>query len=193
MNRRPPFSRKNSSDSHFSIRYAAGNIVLGGILVAVMEAAKLALSFLPNIELVSLLVILYALEFPALIFCILPVFVLVECGVYGMGLWVIMYLYSWPVLAILARLFRRQNSPLFWAILSGSFGLCFGALCALVYLPIGGPSLFFTTWVSGIPYDLLHFGGNFVLCLCLFAPLRRLIRRCKAAFPELYRDRQKRK
>jgi hypothetical protein len=30
-------------------------------------------------------------------------------------------------------------------------------------------------WVSGIPFDLLHCGGNFVMALVLFRPLRRLM------------------
>ena len=175
-----PFSTAPQSPRPSSpLRSAAHRLVLGGVLVAVLEASKLALSFLPNVELVSLLVILYALEFPTLVFLILPVFVLVECGVYGLGLWVFMYLYAWPLLAVLARLFHCRQAPLFWALLSGGFGLCFGALCALAYLPVGGPTLFFTTWVSGIPYDLVHCGANFLLCLCLFSPLRRLIKRCK--------------
>ena len=35
-----------------------------------------------------------------------------------------------------------MDSRLGWAILSGSFGLAFGALCALVYLPVGGFRMF---------------------------------------------------
>ena len=32
-------------------------------------------------------------------------------------------------------------------------------------------------WVSGIPFDLLHCAGNFVIALVLFVPLRKLMGR----------------
>ena len=76
---------------------------------------------------------------------------------------------------ILAWLFRGMESRLGWAILSGAYGLSFGALCALVYLPIGGPAMFVATWVAGIPFDLLHCAGNFAMALLLFQPCRRVL------------------
>ena len=30
-------------------------------------------------------------------------------------------------------------------------------------------------WISGIPWDLAHCAGNFVIALALFVPLRRLM------------------
>ena len=67
--------------------------------------------------------------------------------------------------------------PLGWALLSGAFGLLFGLLCAPVYACTGGPAFAVSWWISGIPYDLLHCGGNFFLALTLFAPLRKLLGR----------------
>jgi len=60
-------------------------------------------------------------------------------------------------------------------ILSGVFGLCFGLLCAPVYIFTGGIGLAVSWWVSGIPYDLLHCVGNFGMALILFVPLRKLL------------------
>ena len=62
-------------------------------------------------------------------------------------------------------------------MLSGLFGLLFGALCAPVYLFAGGPAFALSWWLSGIPYDLLHCAGNFVLALVLFVPLRKRMSR----------------
>ena len=72
-----------------------------------------------------------------------------------------------------------MESPLGWAVLSGGFGLLFGALCTPVCLVTGGPAFALSWWLSGIPFDLLHCGGNFALALFLFKPLRRLLERLK--------------
>lgn len=160
---------------------SAKNIALIGMMAATIEAAKCALSFLPNIELVSFLIILYTLFFGNLIFPAIPVFILLEGLLYGFGLWWIMYLYAWPLLALLTLLFRRQTSPLFWSVLSGLFGLFFGALCAIPYLFISGPRGAFAWWVAGIPFDILHCISNFFICLVLYTPMRKLLEKLRSA------------
>ena len=161
------------------------DITLMGMMVAVMEVSKLALSFLPNIELVSFWVILFTLFFRWRILLAIPAFVLIEGLLYGINLWWISYLYAWPLLALAAWLFRRQQSVLFWSILSGTFGLLFGMFFAIPYVVIGaaGNGLWsglyagFTWWVAGIPYDITHGIGNFVLMLVLYSPVRAAMKR----------------
>ena len=80
-------------------------------------------------------------------------------------------------LALLARLLRRMESALGWAVLSGAFGLCFGALCALTYLVAVGWSYALSWWISGIPFDLAHCAGNFGMALVLFRPCRKVLAR----------------
>lgn len=106
-----------------------------GILSALLIIGQVALGFLPNIEVVTLLVIAYTLVFGKKVFFIIYIFVLVEGLIYGFGLWWINYLYVWSVQAAVSLFFRKQKSVLFWSILSGFFGITFGALCALPYLP----------------------------------------------------------
>lgn len=150
-------------------------IALFGVLGAMTFGAKYVMSWMPNIEPVSLLVMVYATVFGRK--CVFPiyVYVLLEILFYGLGLWNINYLYIWAVLAILAWLLRKMEQPLAWAMLSGVFGLCFGALCAPVDVFIGGFGYAVAKWVSGIPFDLAHCVGNFVIALLLFAPLRKLL------------------
>ena len=109
------------------------------------------------------------------IVCIGSLGVFLEGCWYGFGLWWIMYLYVWPLLAGITYLLRRQRSVWVFSILSGAFGLMFGALCSLVYLFVGGPAAAFTWWVAGIPYDLIHGVSNFILCSILFYPLRGVL------------------
>ena len=94
---------------------------------------------------------------------------------FGIGLWNICYLYIWAILVFVAIAFRKQENPLVWAVISGAFGLLFGAFCAPVDIFIGGFGYAAGKWVSGIPFDLLHCAGNFVLALVLFTPLRKLL------------------
>ena len=129
----------------------AREIVLLGLLGAVLFVSKMALAGLPNIEPVSLLIMVYMAVlgwrglFPVYIY------VFLEYLIWGVNLWSICYLYVWLVLALLARLLRRMESALGWAVLSGAFGLCFGALCALTYLVAVGWSYALSWWISGIP------------------------------------------
>lgn len=155
--------------NHFS---KTNHIVTMGILAAVLFAGKLAMSFLPNIEPVTTLIILYTLTYKKQVFPIVYTYVLLEGIVFGFGIWWVSYLYIWSVLVLVVLLFQKLDHALLWAVISGAFGLSFGALCAIPYLVSGGPGAAFTYWTSGIPYDILHCAGNFVLTLVLYYPLR---------------------
>lgn len=152
-------------------------LVLFAVLGAMTFAAKYVMSFLPNIEPVSLLVMLFAVVFGRKWVYPVYLYVLLEVLFYGISLWNLNYLYIWAVLALAARSARRMQGRLGWALLSGAFGLLFGALCGIVDVFIGGAGYALTRWVSGIPFDIAHCAGNFVLALLLFQPLRRLLER----------------
>lgn len=158
-------------------RIGTKDIALIGVMIATIEAAKMALSFLPNVELVTLLIVLYALCFGWRSFYAVVVFVIIEGCLYGFGLWWVSYLYIWPLLAGLTLLFKKVESVWFFSIFTGAFGLCFGALCAIPQFFIGGANAAFVWWVAGIPYDLIHCVSNAVLTLVLFHPLRHVLRR----------------
>ena len=130
---------------------SARRLALLGILTAVLLGGQVALAALPNVEIVSLLVILYALLLGRQAFLVVYAFVLLEGCLYGFGLWWVSYLYVWSILAGIALVLRRMEAPaLFWAVVSGFFGLGF---------------------------DLVHCIGNFLVCLLLFRPLHRLLER----------------
>lgn len=160
----------------------AKDIALIGMMIATIEIAKFAMAALPNIELTSFLIILYTLYFGKRILFVIPAFILLEGCIYGFGLWWIMYLYAWPLLALITHLFRGQESTWFWSIVSGAFGLSFGALCAIPYLVLSGPGGAFGWWVAGIPFDVIHCISNFVLCLVLFHPLRTAMSKISSTF-----------
>lgn len=152
-------------------------VVLFGVLGALTFALQVVMGPLPNIEPVSLLVMLFAVVFGWKSLYPIYIFVAMEILFYGFSLWNVYYLYIWTILAVAAILLKNMEHPLGWAILSAVYGLLFGALCAIVDVFIGGFSYAAAKWVSGIPFDVTHCIGNFVMALLLFAPLRKLITR----------------
>lgn len=154
-------------------------VIFSGLLGALLLVAQVALAPLPNVELVSLLVLLYTLEFPRETPGAIGVFVMLEGLIYGFGIWWVMYLYLWPLLSVLVWLLRKNTAVLFWAVILGGFGLFFGMLCAIPYAIAGGWAAGVSYWISGIPFDLAHCAGNTVLTLALYRPLRAGIARIK--------------
>lgn len=150
-------------------------VALFGVLGALTFGAKVAMSGLPNIEPVSLMVMLFAVVFGWK--CLYPIYlyVLMEVMLYGINLWNVNYLYVWTVLAMAALALRRLRNPVWWALLSGTFGMAFGLLCSPVYIAIGGFDYAVRWWLSGIAFDVPHAIGNFVIALVLFVPLRKLL------------------
>lgn len=153
-------------------------IVTMGILSAILLAAQVSLGFLPNIELVTLLLIVYTLVLKKKVFFVIYVFVLLEGMIYGFGLWWINYLYVWSVQAVITLLFRKNDSVWFWSILSGIYGITFGALCTIPYFAVSGVSGALAYWTSGLLFDIIHCISNVVVCLVLFRPVRYILNRC---------------
>ncbi len=148
-----------------------------GLLSAILLIGQVGMSFLPNIEPVTTLLILYTLVYKKHALFIACIFVLLEGLIFGFGIWWMSYWYIWGTLVLLVLLFQKMDSAIFWAIFSGAFGLAFGALCAIPYLISGGIGAAFAYWVNGIPFDLLHCGGNFVLTLILYRPLLGILKK----------------
>lgn len=151
------------------------DIVIVGIMAALLNIVQVALSFLPNIELVSLLIVLSTIIFSWKTLYIIYIFVLVEGIIFGFGLWWFAYLYVWTILMLITMLFRKNRSPFFWAIITGAFGLGFGMLCSIPFFIIGDKSMVIASIINGIPFDVTHCISNYLLTLILFKPLYNLL------------------
>lgn len=155
------------------------NIVLMGVMLAILEVAKFALSFIAGIEVVTLLFIMYTLLFGKKVFYMLPAFLVIEGIIGGFGIWWFMYVYIWAILVSVAYLFRKRKSLWFWSMISGLFGLIFGTLCCPIYFITFGKETAVAWWIAGIPTDVLHGVSNFILCMILFKPLNRILDKIK--------------
>ena len=174
------FTQKQQSTTKLTVR----DITIMALMVAIIEVSKVALAQIPNVELTSFWIIMFTLYFGNRIFYVIPVFVLIEGAMYGFGLWWIMYLYAWPLLAIIVLLLRKMKGAWEWSFISGIFGLSFGLLCAIPYIFTSGIYGAFTWWVAGIPWDLVHGIANFVIMLVLYHPMKMVM--VKVSKDEMY-------
>ena len=150
-------------------------MILFGMLGALTFAMKVAMAALPNIEPVSLTLLIYGAVFGWKALYPAYIYVVMEILYFGLGTWNICYFYIWALLVVAAICMKGMRSPLGWAMLSGVYGLLFGALCGIVDIFIGGFGYAAAKWISGIPFDISHCLGNFILALILFVPLRNLV------------------
>lgn len=158
-----------------SDRLSTRDICALGLIAALMEGSKLALASLPNIHINAVLIILAAVFFGWNAMYSVGVYVMLEGILFGFGLWWVSYLYAWPLLCAVCVLLRRNDSALLWAVVAAAHGLLFGALCSLPYFFLGGWSMAFSYWISGIPFDLAQCAGNFLLTLVLYKPLKKAL------------------
>lgn len=151
---------------------------------AILYIVKVALEFIPNVELVSFLTVIFSLVFGAETYIAVTVFNLFELIQWGFGTWWISYVYVWPLLVTVTLLLRKliREEFLIWAVVSGGFGLIFGALFSALYLVIGMPSYALSYFISGLPWDVWHCIANFVIMLVLGKPVYKVLLKLKVRY-----------
>lgn len=102
---------------------AARMLALVGVMAATVECGKLALSFLPNIEIVTLMLALYGYVFGWYGVVSAGVFVCIEPLIYGFGSWVITYALYWPVVAAVFMIFGRIGLKNRWILTASAVGM----------------------------------------------------------------------
>ncbi len=150
-------------------------LLLFGLLAGLLVTLKFALSFLPNIEVVTPLIIAYTFVFGIQVIIPVYIFVAIETLLYGLNIWTASYLYVWVLLVFGALVIKKLESPIITAAFAGIYGLLFGGLTAIVTLVIGGWSMAVAYWIAGLGFDLVHGGSNFVLTLLLITPLTKVL------------------
>lgn len=147
-------------------------LTLLGVLIYV---SQVIMSQLPNIELVSFLIIVIARKFGLKSFISVYIFVGCEILTYGLSIWVVNYLYVWAILAFVVCLMRKIDSRALYTFVSGIFGFMFGVLCSFPYFFIGGFAYGIANIVSGLGFDMLHGIGNIILTFLLYKPVTKVL------------------
>lgn len=150
------------------------DIVICALLSAVLVISKELLAFLPNLELVSFLILVYARHLKLTnSLVIVNVFCLLEIVLYGIGLWTLPYFVAWNFwMAVHYFLRNKVNRAETLAFISGVFGLFFDVFFSFPY--------FMMSWSSGWAYliqgmffSCIHAVGNYLMMLILFDPVNK--------------------
>ena len=160
------------------------DIALIGILSATITAGKLALSFIPNVEIVTLLFIVYTIVFGREKgFLISLVFTTTDILIYGFSTWLLGYYIVWPMLIIITGLMKeRIKSEYGYAAIGAIFGYTFGLFFAVVESFFYGAAYGWTYWIRGIPFDLIHGTSNFIIILILYKPITDILMKLKKSY-----------
>lgn len=168
------------------------HIAIFAMLGTIQFISKQVLEFLPNVELVSALTMVYTLVYRRRALIPVYLFILMEGVLAGFGLWWYPYLYLWPILWGMTMLLPKTMSvrvqvPVY-AGTCALFGMAYGTLYtpwqATVFLGWNKDKLL--AWiVAGLPWDLTHAVGNLALGL-LIVPLTALLQRLEQSLDRSY-------
>lgn len=150
-------------------------ILILTLLGVLMYVSQVIMSQLPNIEIVTLLIIITTRKFGYKALMAVYVFVGCEILTYGLSMWVMNYLYIWAILCLIILFLRKLDNNIFYAVLGGIYGLIFGSLCSIPYFISGGMNMGIVYIISGLKFDVLHCIGNLILIILLYTPLTKAL------------------
>ena len=165
-----------------SIIKGAKKIACIAVMSATLIIGKFVLSFIPNVEVVTTLVICYAVVFgfdsvfATLVFCIIDNFI------YPPSIDVtISYFLYWNLLAIISATLSRLNvnNKNAYLVLGIIMTFLFGVITSFFYsLFFGTP--FFAIYLSGLVYYAIHMVSTLVFMLVGYTQLIKVLNRIKA-------------
>lgn len=156
-------------------------MVVFGMLGAVMYASKMIMEWLPNIHLLGTLTIAFTVVYRRKALYPIYTYVLLNGIFCGFAGWWIPYTYVWTLLWGVVMLLPRNLSPkiqpVVYMTVCAAHGFLFGILYAPVQALLYGLNVKgMLAWImAGLPYDCIHGVGNF-LCGILIMPIVLVLR-----------------
>ncbi|MBR5145849.1 MAG: hypothetical protein IKV34_04215 [Clostridia bacterium] len=169
---------------------SAKGIATIAVMSATLFGGKLAMSVLPNIEPVTILIALYATVFGfAYVLPATAVFVVLDVLIYGFNTWVISYFIYWPLVAFTFALVNKKPKGV-WAnvVTAVLLTLFFGVLTSLVDVGLFMGAFdnfwqrFGIMYLRGILFFAIHVVSNFALFLLCYKPLCKALAKAKKQF-----------
>ena len=174
-------------------------VAITALFAALLTGGKMALAAFPNVEVVTILIAVFAYVWG--IKYALPstiAFVVVQVLIYGFNVWVVQYLIHWPCVAIAFCLLGKVQWKRKWVIVALStafaivltflFGVMTSATDTLVsYTSQAGFKFvlddfwarFSLMYVRGVSFYVTQLVCNAVLFVSTFLPLVKALRRAK--------------
>lgn len=162
----------------------AKKIVLIALLGAMLSAVKFALMALPNIELVTFLIVLFTvvaggrITLPAtLIFCSIELFL------FGITPFAITYYIHWPFVVIVFSLLRKHlKTEIGFTVTVFIVTALFGVQSSLTYILIAGGlkttdfwHKFIIIYMNGVIFYVTHIISNCLIMLFLIKPSKKIL------------------
>lgn len=144
-------------------------IVVFGMLGALMFVSKVLMEFLPNIHLLATLTVIYTIVYRKKALYPIYVFVFLLGLVNGFSLWWVPHLYLWTILwavvMLLPQTMKPRTAMIVYAIVCAMHGFLYGTLYAPFQALAYGLSFHgMITWIAaGLEFDLIHGIGNLFL------------------------------
>ena len=168
----------------------ARTIALVGLMAATVECGKLALVFLPNVEIVTILIALYGYVFGVSGIMAAVVFVCIEPLIYGFGTWVIAYFIHWPAVALAFMILSKLRIKNRWILTAVAVVITawFGVLSSLIDVGLFSGTYekfwyrFGIYYARGIAFYLTQIICNAVLFPLLFTYLSVKLEKIKKQF-----------
>lgn len=157
----------------------ARKIAFCGLAVASLSLGMLVMKWLPQIEIVTVLLFVYATYLGFVLTLIASIaFVFIEGILYGFfAAWWFSYLVYWPLVVCVGYFCKRMRfSQYGYAIAAALITLCFGFISTLLeHLMYGMP--FWGRYIYGIVFFVVHVVGNFFIVFFTFAAIGKRLKK----------------
>lgn len=159
-------------------------IVIFGMLGAIMYASKFLMEVFPNIHLLGVFTIAFTIVYRKKALYPIYTYVMLNGIFSGFAAWWIPYCYLWTVLwgavMLLPKKMPSRWKPIIYMIVCAAHGFLFGTLYAPAQAILYGLSFKgMIAWIAaGLPWDCIHGISNF-FCGVLIMPIVSILRRAE--------------
>ena len=164
---------------------SAKKIAVLAVMAALLTGGKYALSFIINVEVVSIFCALFGYVFGPMAMLSVCSFVLIEVLIWGLGFpsWVIAYFVHFNLIVVVFWLLSKINlkTPIVYSITIAVLTFLFGVFEAVLNVLPASKNLDNFFWRFGIYYGngvivcLVHIISNTVIFAVLFLPLKKIL------------------
>lgn len=156
-------------------------IVIFGMLGALMYASKMLMEMFPNVHLIGVFIVAMTVVYRKKALFPLYTFVLLTGLFNGFSTWWLPYLYIWTVLwglvMLLPKKIPNKIAPVIYMLVCSLHGFLFGTLYAPAQAILFGLDFKgMLAWiVAGLPWDAVHGISNF-FCGLLIVPIIKVLK-----------------
>ncbi|MBR3760854.1 MAG: hypothetical protein IKK47_07710 [Ruminococcus sp.] len=163
------------------MKLSTRELVIFGMLGALMYASKVIMEAAPNIHLLGVFTIAFTVVYRQKALYPIYTYVFLNGLFSGFSAWWIPYLYLWAVLwgitMLLPKKMPEKIKPVVYMVVNACHGFLYGTLYAPAQAIMFGLSFdAMVAWIiAGFPFDFIHGVSNF-FCGLLIVPVIRILK-----------------